>query len=75
MGHKDPNSDIKLSAMDEQGVFDILLNDELPAFIRALLFVVWYHEGMRRLLLYNVLSLQVLFWINHLELRNFYVDL
>ena len=52
--------------MDEQGVFYVLLNDELPTLIRSLFLEVRNQKGMRRLLLYNVLSLEVLFCIYYL---------
>ena len=62
--------------MDKQGVFDILLNYELTAFVRRLFLVIWDHERMMYgLLFYDILGLLVLFGVDDLEVRDLNFDI
>lgn len=74
MSDQNPHSDVKLSAVDEQGVLYVLLNDKLPTFVRGV-FVVWNKKGVRRLLFDHILSLQVFFRVNYLQVGNLHLDL
>lgn len=61
--------------MDQQRVFDVLLNDKLATLIRGLLLEIGDNQRLRGLLLDDVLSLQMLFRISNLQVRNLNLDL